>query len=378
MSTLDDLRREINSIDVKLKELFIKRMGISAEIGKIKLSSNDEIYDDKREAEIIDRFLADTGEECLSYAESFYKNLLNMSRARQYLIHAERNVESPLTRLLKNAEVQIPAAEKICYQGIDGSWSGRAAREIYPDAAAFQCPAFEDVFENVASGKVQAGIVPIDNSTAGGVNDVYDLLVSYDLYITHALTLDIEHCLLGTTGAEITDIKRVYSHPQALSQCGENLRKLGAEGIPESNTAVAAELVAKLSDKEAGAVASYDAAGIYGLKVLRRGFNDSDFNRTRFLAVSKHLVKTKNSNRLSIALKLPNKSGALHAALLIFAANSINLTKIFSRPIPNKPWEYIFYIDCEINREDPRVHGALMQLEKELSWVKLLGCYTEL
>lgn len=377
MNTLDKLRKKINEIDAAIKELFINRMQVSTDVGELKLSTNDTIYHLTREKEIIEKFLSGIDEREKPYAECFYKNLLNMSRARQYMVLSENNASFPLSEQINNASEQSPVIDTLCYQGIGGSWSSRAAERMYPQATAFTCSHFDDVFEAVSKGKAQVGILPIDNSTAGSVNDVYDLLVSNNLYITKAVTINIDNCLLGTEDAELCAIKRVYSHPQALMQCSGNLKKMQIEPMPESNTAVAAKRVYELGDKTVGAVASREAADTFGLKILRKDINDSEYNRTRFLAVSKQLVVSHDYNRLSLAFSLPNTSGALHTALLVFAANNINLTKIVSRPIPNRPWEYVFYIDCDINHGESRVFSALMQLANELSWVKLLGCYSE-
>ena len=378
MKTLDELRREIDRIDEKLKDLLHARLGISRQVGEYKIVHKLPVCNSQREMEIIEGFTRFFPDDERPYASALYQELLRTSREYQYLHHIKSGKDiCPLTDALKSAPNSLPTPETVCHQGIDGSWSSLAARTMYPGARVLSRPTFESVFAAISQGEAQAGIVPIDNTTAGTVNDVYDLLVEYDCFVTQAAPVRIHNCLLGLPGSRVEGIKQVYSHPQALSQCAGHIRKLGAAPVQDTNTAVAAQRVAAIGNPSIGAIASRENAALYGLQVLVDNFNDAPCNQTRFLSVSPSLCVPEDANRLSLALRLPNESGALSGVLSVFSDNRLNLTKIMSRPMPNRPWEYIFYLDCEIDIHDRRLYAVLYQLSCELEWLKLLGCYRE-
>ncbi len=378
MKTLDELRSEIDVLDTSLRDILRKRLVVSRQVAQSKIGTGLSVYRPDREAEIRENFKSSIPEEVLRpYADASYRAILRASREYQYFYQMENGVTCPVTELLQNAPSQPPCVETVCFQGIDGSWSSLAARTMYPDAARIPVSSFADVFSTITDGKAQAGMLPLDNSTAGTVNDVYDLLIEHDYYIIKATPIRIHNCLLALPGANINNIRTVYSHPQALSQCAGHIKQLGAIPVPENNTAVAASAVAQSGILTAAAIGSPAAAEKYGLVILAEDFNDTACNQTRFLSVSRTLCAPKNANRLSLAFAAPNESGALANILAIFADNRLNLTKIMSRPTPNTPWEYIFYLDCEIDVDNPALYAVLYQLSSETKWLKLLGCYRE-
>lgn len=378
MKTLDELRSEIDVLDKSLRDILRARFEVSRQVAESKIETGLPVYRPDREAQIRENFKNSIPEEVLRpYASASYRAILRASREYQYYYQMENGVSCPITDLLQKAPSKLPDISTVCFQGIDGSWSSLAARTMYPEAARIPVSSFAGVFDMITDGKAQAGMLPLDNSTAGTVNDVYDLLIKHDYYIIKAAPIHIHNCLLGLPGANINNIRTVYSHPQALSQCAGHIKKLGAIAVPESNTAVAANAVARSGILTAAAIGSPDAAKQYGLVVLSDNFNDAACNQTRFLSVSRTLCAPKDANRLSLAFAAPNESGALANVLAIFADNHINLTKIMSRPTPDTPWEYIFYLDCEIEVYNPMLYAVLYQLSCELRWLRLLGCYRE-
>lgn len=378
MKTLDELRAEIDILDNSLRDILQKRLDVSRQVAESKIGTGLPVYRPDREAAIRENFKLNIPEEVLRpYADASYRAILRASREYQYFYQMENGVTCPVTELMKKAPSRLPHIESVCFQGIDGSWSSLAARTMYPDAERIPVSSFSGVFDMITDGKAQAGMLPLDNSTAGTVNDVYDLLIKHDYYIIKATPIHIHNCLLALPGANINNIRTVYSHPQALSQCAGHIKELGAIPVPESNTAVAVSAVAQSGVLTAAAIGSPDAAEKYGLVILAEDFNDAACNQTRFLSVSRTLCAPKNANRISLAFAAPNESGALANILAVFADNRLNLTKIMSRPTPNTPWEYIFYLDCEIDIANPALYAVLYQLSSEVRWLKLLGCYNE-
>lgn len=376
MPTLDELRNEIDKIDPKLAQLIRDRMELARAVSEYKTEHCLPIAHLDREDAIIRNFISAFSEETAGYVESVYKTLIRTSRAYQYRLQVRQGISSPMIDLL-SAAPNSHSIQKVCHQGVAGAWSHLSAKQMYPNAEIFSVNTFEDIFLAISEGRADAGVLPLDNTTAGGVDDVYDLLIRYDCKITSAEPYPIRHCLLGIPGTTTKDVQTVFSHPQGLAQCSGYICSHGYQQIPERNTAVAAEQIAKLNNPKYAAIASAETAKLYGLSILDESINDSDCNQTRFVSITKNCVVSDDANRIALAFRLPNQSGALANALGLFADHKINLLKISSRPIPNQPWEYSFYLDCAIDGLTDSLFGLLRQLDSELTWVKLLGCYTE-
>ncbi len=376
MPTLDELRNEIDRIDTQLAALIRERMDISHAVAEYKTDRDLPITHVDREDAIIRNFLSTFSDETANYVESVYKTLIRTSRAYQYRYQVQNNVTSPIIDQLNAAPASVPI-QKVCHQGVAGAWSHLAAKKLYPTAEIFSVPTFEDIFLAINEGRADVGVLPLDNTTAGSVDDVYDLLIQYNCMIHVAEPHPIRHCLLGIPGATKDTVQTVFSHPQGLAQCSDYISKHGYQAVAERNTAVAAEQISKLGNPHYAAIASYETAELYGLTVLDESINDTDCNQTRFVSISKSCVVSEDANRIALAFRLPNRSGALANTLGLFADHKINLLKISSRPIPNQPWEYSFYLDCAIDGRSDALYGLLRQLDSELTWVKLLGCYTE-
>ena len=224
-------------------------------------------------------------------------------------------------------------------------------------------------------GKADIGVVPVENTTAGTVSEVYDLLLDYDLYINRSYIKKISHCLAAVPGTQLEDVKRVCSHPHALPQCHSFISEHDLEAIEVANTAIAAQNVQKKGDKSLAAICSQEAAVRYGLDILAEGINDMQHNETRFIAVSRTLTCQPEDNRIEIAFHIPNASGTLITVLDTIAHYGIDMTEIHSRPLKDSPWCYVFYVDFTGNMRDHAVQSLLYQLHEELPYIKVIGSY---
>ena len=368
--TLDKVRREIDHIDLQIKELFLQRIKASEKVAQIKFETGDSILKPEREIQVIRNLTEGMGEELeLEYA-SFLKKTMEVSRTHQYrmMLDMGRDFRIEFMETEKSAGI-------ICYQGLPCSYSEMAVMKLFPDVPNFFVKTFEEVFVKVADGSADLGIVPFENTTAGSVYQVYDLLIHYHAYINYSTIIKVEHCLAGIPGSEITDIREVYSHPQAIAQCAEYLRKKGISGTECSNTAVAAKSISEEKDLSKGAICSGEAAKRYGLKILETGINHSRENATKFIAVSNRLVVRPEHNRVAIVFACPHRSGSLASVLGIFGDHGVNLTEIHSRPDGKNLWEYLFYVDFTGNLKDDRIRKLLYQLTEELPYMRVLGSY---
>lgn len=276
------------------------------------------------------------------------------------------------------APVVVTNKEKIAYQGIKGANSYEAAQRLFPESDLTAYKSFDDVFRAVEDGECAYGVLPVENSTAGSVAAVYDLILRYRFYIVGALDLPIDYCLAGLKQSSLGDIEKVISHPQALSQCEQYISRMGFESAACSNTAVAARDTAREKRLNLAAVCSYKAAEEYGLKVLDDHLQDNKNNKTRFIVISKKLYINENANKVSLCFSLPHVTGALFHMLQRFDALGLNLTKIESRPIPDKDFEYLFYLDFSGSVKSEGVTSLLCKLSGELPEFSFLGNYYEI
>jgi prephenate dehydratase len=262
----------------------------------------------------------------------------------------------------------------LAYQGEPGAYSEAAAR-LFGGAAAetLPCKTFDDVFEAVASHRATHGVVPLENSVGGTIHRNYDLLLDHDLSITGEVELDVAHCLQALPGTTIADVKTVYSHPQALAQCERFLRALGVQVEAVYDTAGGAKLIAEQKLAGAAALASRRAAEVFGLVVLQEAVQDYEFNVTRFAIVGGD--PPAEANKTTIVFTLPSTPGALFKALSVFALRDVNLSKLESRPLRGKPWEYLFYVEVDAPRDDITCARALTHLSEYAKWMRVLGSY---
>jgi prephenate dehydratase len=264
---------------------------------------------------------------------------------------------------------------KVAYQGEPGAYSEQAGYEYFDSPEMMPQNSFDDVFTVVSSGKCDSGLIPIENSLAGSIHLNYDLLLRHKLFIVGEFYLPIRHCLIGFPDATLADIKRVISHPQALGQCADHLRDLGVDTEPVYDTAGSVKILKSSAERSTAAIASKRAAEIYEMKVLQESFEDNPENYTRFLEIKLEPMKSGSNAKTSIVFTLKNQPGALYQALSVFAAQDIDLTKIESRPLVGKPWEYLFYMDFVSTKGSESAQQALENLRELAIMLRILGTY---
>lgn len=373
---LQEIREQLDGIDTAIEKLFEQRMKLCGEVAETKLKSGKAVYDAERERQKLQAVMGMAeGDFNKQAVGEVFLQMMTLSRRYQYQLMAGR---------LSRAELGFQRVEKlpkegvrIAYQGLEGSYGHAAALRYFgEDADLFHVRRFEDLMTAVRDGEAGYAVMPIENSSAGAVSDNYDLLLKYDNYIAAEIFVPISHTLLGTPDARIGDIRRVYAHPQALMQSSEFLNARPEwQQISLENNAVAAKKVADEKDKTQAAVAGSTAGKIYGLKPLAESINHSKTNTTRFLILSKEPIYREDAEKLSICFELPHTSGSLYNMLGNFIFNHVNMRMIESRPIPDRNWEYRFFVDIEGNLQDPGVINALHGIEQEANFMKILGNY---
>jgi prephenate dehydratase len=261
------------------------------------------------------------------------------------------------------------------FQGEKGAFSEDAAITFFGDTDTIACKSFADVFEAVLKDKTEFGVVPVENSQAGSINETYDLLLSYPLTIFGEVNLRVNHCLVALHGTTLADIRVIYSHPQAIAQSQEFVSKLQVEIVPTYNTAGSAKRIKEEGVKSHAAIASRRAAHIYGLEIVTADIETNPNNYTKFFIISRKKADRALKNKTSLVFSTKNAAGTLYNILGAFATRNINLTKLESRPSREKPWEYVFYVDFEGHVEDIICREALEDLQDKTSFIKILGSY---
>lgn len=368
--TLDKIRHEIDAVDLLIRDNFQERMELSEKVGAIKFKSGDVIFKPEREKLIISALTEGMEENLKVEYTAFIKKIMEISRTRQYKKLIANGKALQLNFLEEHEEIST-----VCYQGVEGAYSEMTAKAAFPKAKLSNVDSFEAVFLQVSQGKYEMGLVPLENTTAGNINEVYDLLLKYNLYINFIAISNINHCLLGLPGTDLAQIQTVYSHPQALFQCGEFITKHHLKKQEAANTAVAVKSVSEQNDIHVGAIGSEEAANLYGLEVLVHEINHNKENATKFIAISRKLIVEECYNKISIVFSCPHESGSLAGVLGIFSDYGVNLTEIHSRPDKKSPWKYLFYVDFPGNLKDAHIKALIFQLKEELPFMKVLGNY---
>ena len=370
MQTINEIRKHINTIDEQICKLFIQRMNRDEQLAEYKLETNT--FNQDCESELIKMMSNNISEDNKHEYIAMLKTFIRISKMHQYKYMLKKYSD----KLDFNYSKPDNSPQTVVYQGLPASYQSQAAKAMFPNTKVmFHVDKFEDVFMAVSDGKADVGVVPIENSSIGTINEVYDLLVKYDLHILRSHINDIRHCLAGCKGATIDSVKQVYSITPALEQCKIYLSEKGFELCDTSNTAVAAKQICQWNDTSKAAVCSEDAARLYGLNILAACINDDKTNQTRFVAISRTLSASENDDRVSISFTLPHHEGTLSAALSMFSDHNINLTEIHSRPLEQTPWDYRFYADFEGSIANKETRALIYQITEELSSFKLLGSY---
>lgn len=376
---LNNLRREIDLIDQSLVELFIRRMNISAHVADYKKEHNLPIFVPAREREILHSVAEQAGPEMANYTRVLYSMLFELSRSYQNKRNAKQTtLYDAITHSIEYTPKLFPQAPTVACQGVEGAYSQIACERIFKAPFIMYFKNFDAVFHAIEQGLCQYGILPIENSTAGSVKKIYDLMIHHNFSIVRSFRLKIDHCLLANHGATLDSIKQIYSHEQAINQCSDFLKKLdGVQIIPVENTAVAASMVASSGRNDIAALSSRSCEELYGLKCLADSVQDKGNNRTRFICISKNLEIYPGSDKTSIMMILPHKPGALHKVLARMYVLGINVTKLESRPIPERDFEFMFYFDLETSIYSEEFVQLMCELDDLCEEFKYLGSYTE-
>lgn len=371
-----ELRGRIDEIDQQIVALYEKRMEVSKQVAEYKIETGKRVFDKAREEEKIQKVKSLTHNDFNSHGiEELFEQIMCMSRKLQYQLISEHGGLNKLP-FIKVDCLETQKA-RVVFQGAEGAYSQAAMHQYFGDQIdSFHVDTFRDAMMAINEGSADFAVLPIENSTAGMVSEIYDLLVEFENYIVGEQIIKIEHCLMAVPGTELSDIKTVYSHPQSLMQSARFLNDHPDwRQISMQNNAFAARKVADEKDKTQAAIASEYAAKLYGLEILKKGVNQSDTNSTRFIIVTNQKIFLKDAKKVSICFEVAHESGSLYHMLSHFIYNNLNMNRIESRPIENRNWEYRFFIDFDGNLSDSAVKNALRGLREEARNMKILGNY---
>jgi chorismate mutase/prephenate dehydratase len=378
MDELKELRGEIDAIDRQIADLLQQRMDITYRVGQYKKRNQMRVLDEQREKQVLDAKTALSDDPNMQFAlTTLFETIMSISRKQQRALVTEQDPWYDRYQA-DRAAARVPLERpRVLYQGEPGAYADEAAARFFgEDIPRDRVATWEEVFLALKEGRADYGVVPIENSSTGSINQVYDLLGRYGAYIVGEQMVKVDHCLMAPKGAAVDSLRDVYSHEQGLGQCTEYLKRHPAwTGHAMLNTAAAAKYVAQTGDVTKAAIGSRRAAGLYGLEVLAQGINFNADNYTRFVVVSPALELRPQADKISALFTLPHKSGTLHRIMSIFAVAGLNMMKLESRPVLGKSWEYLFFVDFSGNLDQPGMDGVLHELTQASSSFRVLGNY---
>lgn len=377
--SLEEIRGQIDQIDRQMVDLFKARMEAAAQVAEYKREKGLPVLDAGRERALLGKIGDEAGEELADYAQSMYRTILAASRSYQNgKMGRGSKVYDGIRKALNDTPKLFPQRPTVACQGIEGAYSQIACDRLFKSPKITYVQTFDHVFKAVESGMCQYGILPIENSTAGSVKAVYDLMIRHNFYIVRSARLKISHNLLAKHGTRLEDVREVFSHEQAISQCAGYLAGLKDVKVNiVENTAVASRMVSQSDRTDVAALSSRFCAELYGLQTLQEGVQDQDNNYTRFICISKKPEIYPGADRTSLMMTLPHKPGSLYNVLAKFYALNINLQKLESRPLPGREFEFMFYFDIEASVYAPEVERLFRDLEAESEQLRYLGTYNE-
>ncbi len=370
-NALDSLRKDINEIDSELLILLAKRRRISHSVVEYKISNNKPIRDEAREQALL--------EKLISYGKSlgldgFYVNKVFQTIVEDSVLHQQAMLQQNLNPELHGE------TNRIAYLGGQGSYSQLACHKYFSrrpgKLVELGCTSFIEITNKVETGQADFGLLPIENTCSGSINEVYDLLQHAQVSIVGELTQAVEHCLVAQPGVSLSDIKTVHGHPQPFAQCSQYISGLNEVQLGYCDSTSSA-LKAALADDTSAAIASEHAAKKAGLSVIEANLANQSNNHSRFIVVARKAVQVSKQipTKTTLIMATKQSPGALADALMIFKENAINLVKLESRPVPGNPWEEVFYVDLEANIDDVKVKRTLEALKEVTEYIRLLGCY---
>ena len=378
MSELNGLREAIDALDARLTELFLQRMELTRRVGEYKRAHGIPVLDPQREREVLAQKTALVADPALrDDVAALYEAIMGISRRQQRrLVNEAGNQDYARIRGAMDGARAPLEHPRVLYQGEPGAYADEAAARFFgEDLPRSHVGTWEEVFQALQRGEADYGVVPIENSSTGSINQVYDLLAQYGHSIVGEQTVKVDHCLAAPTGARLDGVTTVYSHEQGLLQCAGFLKGRGWTCVPRLNTAESAQFVARSGSPGQAAICSPRAARLYSLEILAEHISDSDSNDTRFVVVSPVMERRSGSDKVSILFRLPHRAGSLQELLTIFAVNGLNLLKLESRPIPCRSWEYRFFADFSGDLTAPGMDGVLLELTRTAERLRVLGSY---
>ena len=378
--TLDDYRVKIDAIDTEIVKKLEERMRVAEEIAKYKKEHDLPVLDAYREREKIDQITEMASDDMASYTKILYNTVMELSKDHQRKVtQTESEVVRDIKKALEETPKVFPSRATVACQGVEGAYSQQACERLFKMPRIMFLKNFNGVFAAIDQGLCQYGILPLENSTAGSVNQIYDLMMKYNFHIVKSVKLKIDHSLLAKRGTKREDIREIFSHEQAILQCDSYLKNFPNAKITVcENTAEAAKMVAESDRTDIAALASFSCGQLYGLTCVEEDVQDNGNNYTRFICISKKLEIYPGADKTSLMVVVSHTPGSLHNVLSRFNALGINLFKLESRPMPQRDFDYMFYFDfdCEVYSEEfIRLMNQLEDLSQEC---KYLGSYTEI
>ena len=376
---IKELRDKIDGIDEKLVSLYAERMAVSSQIADYKRDHGLPVLDHKRERELLAKISALAGPELERYTRVLYESILATSRAYQdNKLGVASELCKDIARACESTPSLFPERATVACQGVEGAYSQIAAESLFRLPSISYYNTFEDVFAALDSGECKYAVLPVENSTAGSVNKVYDLMRSHKFYIVRSSRIRIEHNLFALPGTRLEDIREIVSHEQALNQSADYIASLGnVRATPVLNTAVAAETVKSSGRHDLAALSSRACGDIYGLECLASSVQDKGANYTRFVCISKDLEIYPGSDRTSFMMVISQRPGSLYRILSKLNASAVNMRKLESRPLPDKDFQIMFYLDADLSMYSPELPALLAELEGECEELRYLGTYSE-
>lgn len=377
---IQELRNQIDKIDRELVSLFTERMRVAADVAEYKRANCLPVLDASRERALLQKVAELSGEEFENYSLTLYSTILELSRSYQHKqLMSESALYTEITKALETTPKLFPEKASVACQGVEGAYSQLAAERLFKLPHIMFFSGWENVFSAIESGLCRYGVIPIENSTAGSVKKVYDLMIRHNFRIVRTVRIKIDHNLLAKPGVKCSDIREIVSHEQAISQCSAYLASLGPDVkiTRVENTAQAAQMVANSDRTDIASLSSRSCASQYGLSVLDASVQDNGNNHTRFICIAKDTEIYPGADRTSLMVVTPHKPGALYRLLSRFNALGINLLKLESRPIPDRDFEFMFYFDLEAPVYSEKLAQLLSELEQECDEFTYLGTYSE-
>ena len=376
---INELRQQIDAIDKELVDLFTRRMAVSGQIAEYKRANGMPVLVPARERAILQEVAAQAGHEMGNYTRVLYSMIFELSRSYQGKLNNNTTaLHDKIASAIENTPKLFPRGPMVACQGVEGAYAQIACEKMIKDPFIMYFKNFEGVFSAIEKGLCQYGILPIENSTAGSVKKVYDLMVTHNFSIVRTFRLKVDHNLLAKHGTKLEDIHEIYSHEQAISQCAAFLEKLpNARVIAVENTAVAAQMVANSDRMDVACLSSRSCAELYNLATLAGSIQDKGNNHTRFICISKNLEIYPGADKTSIMMILPHRPGSLYKVMARLSTLGINVTKLESRPIPDRDFEFMFYFDLETSIYSEEFVQLMCELDDLCEEFKYLGSYSE-